>query len=227
MDQQKTGKFIQQLRKEQSMTQKELSERINVSDKAVSKWETGNGMPDMSSILTLSEVLGVSINELLSGERISPVDYSSKAEDNMVSLLQENEASRKGNGLQTVFGCVLAVISICMAALIPSMNHIIWYLDLPSFIEIAVICGSVVLLSGKKKKADILGVLQKTVIPAGLLVGVLGFIAVCGSADDASEIGRNASVVLLGPAYSILAYLVLTPVNIRLHSRKRGDCNDQ
>ena len=68
MDQIKTGKLIQILRKEQGLTQKELAQAVGVSDKAISKWENGNGFPDVSNMLDLCRNLHISVNELLAGE---------------------------------------------------------------------------------------------------------------------------------------------------------------
>lgn len=70
MDQTKTGKFISELRKEKEMTQTELAGIIGVSEKTVSKWETGRGMPEISTLPVLCETLGISVNELLTGERV-------------------------------------------------------------------------------------------------------------------------------------------------------------
>ena len=69
MDQKKTGEFIQQLRKAQGLTQKELADKLGISDKTVSKWETGNGLPDIASLSPLCKALGINVNELLSGEK--------------------------------------------------------------------------------------------------------------------------------------------------------------
>lgn len=74
MDNQKIGNFIAELRREKSMTQKELAEKMNVTDKAVSKWERGAGYPEITTIPTLADALGVSTSELLLGERISTDD---------------------------------------------------------------------------------------------------------------------------------------------------------
>lgn len=71
LDQQKIGGFIAERRKKQNMTQKQFAEKIGVSGKAVSKWETGRGMPDNSILMELCELLGTNVNELLSGEKIS------------------------------------------------------------------------------------------------------------------------------------------------------------
>ena len=68
MNQEKIGKFILELRKEKNMTQMELAEKIGVTDRAISKWENGRGMPDLSLLFPLCKELGVTINDLLSGE---------------------------------------------------------------------------------------------------------------------------------------------------------------
>ena len=71
MDQVKIGRFIAELRKEKSLTQRELAELMGVSDRTVSKWECGNGMPEMSMLMPLCQALQINVNELLSGERLS------------------------------------------------------------------------------------------------------------------------------------------------------------
>ncbi len=70
MDQIKTGQFIKTIRKEKNLTQREVAERLSISEKTVSKWETGNGLPEVGLMLPLCELLGISVNELLSGERL-------------------------------------------------------------------------------------------------------------------------------------------------------------
>ena len=94
MDQIKVGKFISTNRKLKHMTQRELADILGISDKTISKWETGNGLPEVSLMLPLCEALDISVNELLSGEKLSIINYQEKAEDNMLSLLKENEANR-------------------------------------------------------------------------------------------------------------------------------------
>lgn len=100
MDQIRTGKFIADMRKEKGLTQRQLADRLTISDKTVSKWECGNGLPEVALMLPLCEVLGVSVNELLSGERLSDADYRKKAEDNMMNLMEEREQNKKKVWLQ-------------------------------------------------------------------------------------------------------------------------------
>lgn len=83
MDKNITGRFIAELRKQKGFTQKELAEKLMVTDKAISRWETGKGLPDTSLLKPLGDVLGVSITELLSGKRIEEVDMKEQA-DNII-----------------------------------------------------------------------------------------------------------------------------------------------
>ena len=80
MDKEKTGQLITELRKEKGLTQKQLAEALNVTDKAVSKWERGLSFPDISMLEPISELLGVSIMEILAGERQSGEETMSREE---------------------------------------------------------------------------------------------------------------------------------------------------
>lgn len=95
MEQVKIGKFIQTMRKEQSLTQRDLAEKLNISDKTVSKWETGNGLPEVSLMLPLCKLLNISVNELLSGEKLDEKQYYKKAEENIMDLLKEKAEAKK------------------------------------------------------------------------------------------------------------------------------------
>ena len=95
MDQIKIGKFIADERKRKGYTQKQLSEKLAISDKTISKWERGNGFPEVSLLLPLCNELEITVNELLSGERVSEEEYLKKAEENMVNLVRETQESKK------------------------------------------------------------------------------------------------------------------------------------
>ena len=95
MDQIKIGRFIADERKRKGYTQKQLSEKLEISDKTISKWERGNGFPEVSLLLPLCNELEITVNELLSGERVSEEDYLKKAEENMVDLVREAQESKK------------------------------------------------------------------------------------------------------------------------------------
>ena len=93
MDQEKIGKFIGAMRKRQGMTQEQLGEKLGVTNKTISRWETGKYMPDIDKLQDLSALLGISVNELLAGERIEDTaDFQKQADANLVTALSENSA---------------------------------------------------------------------------------------------------------------------------------------
>lgn len=91
----KTGEFIAKCRKEKGLTQEKLAKKLFISEKTISKWECGKGFPDSSLILPLCEVLDISANELLSGERLTAETYKKSAEKNIVALKDANEKNIK------------------------------------------------------------------------------------------------------------------------------------
>ena len=95
MDQIKIGKFIAERRKSKNLTQFQLAEKLNITDRAISKWENGRSMPDSSIMLDLCKELEISVNELLSGEMIDMKDYDKKAEENLYNLNKSNEHKKK------------------------------------------------------------------------------------------------------------------------------------
>lgn len=111
MDQIKIGKFIADERKRKGYTQKKLSEKLEISDKTISKWERGNGFPEVSLLLPLCNELEITVNELLSGERVSEEDYLKKAEENMVNLVREAQESKK----KIVLSAMVAGLTIIAA----------------------------------------------------------------------------------------------------------------
>lgn len=111
MNQSKTGNFIAQLRKEKGLTQQELGDKLHVTDRAVSKWETGKCLPDTSLMPELCSILGISINELLSGEKIESQDYVDKAEAHLMELAEKN---RQLLNLEYVLGTVCSVVFIVL-----------------------------------------------------------------------------------------------------------------
>lgn len=112
MDATKCGAFIAKLRSEREMTQKELSEALNVSDKAISRWETGKGYPDVSSLMALSEFFSVSVNELLSGKRIDIESLSTTADKNVLEVIRKNERINKKQKKQVAIYTLLLIIAI-------------------------------------------------------------------------------------------------------------------
>lgn len=95
MNQEEIGKFISSCRKDKGLTQMQLAEMLNITNRAVSKWETGKSCPDVSIMLELCDILGITVNELLSGERIVMEDYQKKAEENLIELQSKKEKAQK------------------------------------------------------------------------------------------------------------------------------------
>ena len=121
MDQEKIGRFIATCRKEQNLTQEQLAEKLGVSNKTVSRWENGNSFPDVSMLQPLCDLLNISVNELLLGEKIPEDNYRKKVEENTIRILEECrfslesgkcfKSTSKTNGLG-VFGVVAIVFII-------------------------------------------------------------------------------------------------------------------
>lgn len=95
MDQIRIGKFIAECRKKKNLTQMELAEKMNITDRAVSKWENGKSMPDSSIMLDLCNILGISVNELLMGEMIEMKEYDQKTEELLVELAKQDELKNR------------------------------------------------------------------------------------------------------------------------------------
>ncbi|MCI5513715.1 MAG: helix-turn-helix domain-containing protein, partial [Clostridia bacterium] len=95
MDQIKIGKFIGTLRKEKGLTQEQLGEKLGVTNKTISRWENGNYMPDVEMLSLLSKEFDVSINELISGERLLAEDFKKAADDNLVTALNNSTFTLK------------------------------------------------------------------------------------------------------------------------------------
>ena len=111
MDQIKIGKFIQEKRKEKSLTQSELAEKLNVSDRAVSKWENGNCIPDVSNIQELCKILNITINDLFSGCVVDMKDNEKKLEENLLEMIKIKEQRDKELLiLETFIGVTVSII---------------------------------------------------------------------------------------------------------------------
>ena len=111
MDQIKTGKFIAGVRHERSLTQRQLAEILNISDKTVSKWECGKGFPEVSLIQPLCNALDISINELFAAEKISDSDFKEKAEDNIMKAIEKEIRENKKKIVITLIMVVVTLIA--------------------------------------------------------------------------------------------------------------------
>jgi len=112
MNQVKIGKFIAECRKKENLTQMQLAEKLNITDRAVSKWETGKAMPDTAIMLELCEILKISVNDLLCGEKIEMENKNPKNEQLLLDLSKELE-----NRNQTIWTAMWAIMAVSMIAL--------------------------------------------------------------------------------------------------------------
>lgn len=158
MDQEKIGKFIARCRKEKKMTQEQLAEKLFITDRAISKWERGLCLMDMSLLKPLSEILDVSINEILAGEKIEEKDIEKKSEENIIKLTELVNLKSMKYGIigMALFSIVLIIISL--------------FKDIPMSSIVSLLCvyNSITFLGRYKIRKD------KT----DLLTGILFFIAV-------------------------------------------------
>lgn len=205
------GRFIQEMRKQNGMTQKELAEQIGISDKTVSKWENGNGTPDTSMLLSLCQALGITVNELLSCERIPPENYPMKAEETIMTLMKENESVKKGNQFSRLMGG----LAICVAVIFLAISNcgisfpFSVYFDVPSMIILCLMVVGTVLISGVKGKERILGLLNKTILPIGTLVSLFSFVVAAYELTDLGALGPNMAIIALPIMYCAIVKIVV------------------
>lgn len=153
MDQVKIGKFISDERKAKGYTQKQLSELLGISDKTISKWECGNGFPEASLLLPLCNELEITVNELLTGERISQQNYKKKAEENMVNMIKEREENKKKLIPTIITGLIATISFITLIMVVAVYTEVIAVPVKILLIVIACVifgCGLMVAMEGER-----------------------------------------------------------------------------
>ena len=126
MDQIKIGKFIADERKTKKYTQRELADKLGISDKTISKWERGNGFPEVSLLLPLCNELNITVNELLSGERLQEVDYKKKAEENMVNLVKEAQENKKKIVMSALVATLVIIAAVPLFVIAGAFKMQVW-----------------------------------------------------------------------------------------------------
>ncbi len=120
MNQDKIGKFIAECRKNKGLTQKQLAEKLNITDRAVSKWENGRSFPDVMIMLDLCNELGISVNDLLNGEVITMENYKEKSEEMLLEMVKQREEKDKMLlTLEIIIG-VLGLVPLIFATFLAS-----------------------------------------------------------------------------------------------------------
>lgn len=246
MKQEKIGKFLCEARKEQGITQQQLADAIGVSNKTVSKWECGKGMPEISLISPLCQALQININEFITGERLSEETYSQKAEENMMKFIKETEEHKKRNsiwmlliiGAAVSFGLWYTILSNMGM----SMNWIL--LDKTALFAMVVVTAlfltgtkfagdfgtAFVLAVGKKNVSEeemlrakaAVKLVSKTWLVMGLLVSCVRFMAMVYVTESFALFLEALSVSMpmafIGVIYGLTGYLLLLPVEMKLES---------
>jgi transcriptional regulator with XRE-family HTH domain len=144
MNQEKIGKFISKCRKDKKMTQSELAEKLGVTDKSIGNWENGRNMPDLSLFKPLCDVLGITINDLLSGEKISKDKYQERFEENIVNTI--DYSTKRINKYSNVIGLLLVIFGLFI-----SMSAIMIFPSESSWGSIYSIFGVIIFLIGMSK----------------------------------------------------------------------------
>ena len=159
MDQRKIGQFIAEMRKEHGLTQRELADKLMISDKTVSKWERGNGLPEVSLMMPLCDVLQISVNELLSGTRLLSSEYKKNAEENIMRLMNETQRAKRSLWLG-----ILAVVVTFLAGL--TLIMLSGFLEMENWMRIVLIVIGFVTL----EPWDMPGYDSKVIMAAGCFV---------------------------------------------------------
>ena len=135
MNQIKIGKFIAAKRKEQNLTQEKLAEKLGITDRAVSKWETGKSLPDASIMLELCALLGITVNDLLCGEVVSMENYNEQMEKSLIELVKQKEQSDKRLlTMEIVIGLISTIFLFAMLAvgiIFMTLEKPIWAFIIP------------------------------------------------------------------------------------------------
>ena len=167
MNQEKIGKFIAECRKNKNMTQTELAEKLGVTDKSIGNWENGRNMPDLSLFKTLCEILGITINDLLSGEKISKDKYQEKFEENIVNTI--DYSNKKIKKYSHVIGLILVVFGLFI-----SLSALIMFPSESSWGSIYSVFGIIIFVIGISKITNKLKISIRLLIISLIMFGSLG-----------------------------------------------------
>ena len=210
MNQIDTGKFIASCRKEKGLTQAQLAEKLNITDRAVSKWETGKCMPDSSIMLELCNILDVTVNELLSGERIEMNNYEEKVSENLIELKRKDENNMNKNTIISIIYTITMVIGILVCCIydVAISGTLTWSLITLSSILITWIASFPVILLGKK------GVLVAMVAISILILPFMYILSILIKVNEVFNIGAIMSI------YTLVFLWIIYILYYRLKERK-------
>lgn len=233
MNQTEIGEFIAKCRKEKKLTQAQLAERLNITDRAVSKWETGKSMPDSSIMLELCEILGITVNELLSGEEIDIESYEKKADENLIALKRKDENNMTKNAvISLLFSATLLIgIMVCLICNIAISGNLTWSLIPISSIVFVWVVSFPSIILGKKGMLISLISLSAFVIPylfllsrlikvkevfsVGVIMAVASILFLWVIAAIWNRVGKTRKLIALGMIF-LLAIPFMVIINVIL-----------
>ena len=135
MNQEKIGKFIAENRKSKKITQSELAEKLGVTDRAISNWENGKNMPDLSLFKPLCDILDITINELISGEKINNKEYNEKLEENLINTIDYIDKKKNNtNNIKSISILILGILGLFLSQFITNDNQEANYINIVSMI---------------------------------------------------------------------------------------------
>ena len=216
MDTVKISNFILMARTKAGLTQKELADKIGVSDKTISKWETGKSLPDISYYETLCDALNIKVNELLSGEYLNEEIYLEKAETNIVEIIRENKFSKKKVVAKLFAGLALFIAAALLIGILSSLNLsevIAGLFDLPTLVILVFINLGAILISGKRSLGDILFLLRHIAIPAGVLLSIISLAMAVSEISDINNLAAYMVIALLSTLYGIIEYILVVIIS--------------
>ena len=171
MNQEQIGKFIAKCRKDKKMTQQELTSLLGVTDKSVGNWENGRNMPDLSLFKPLCDILEITINDLMSGEKISKEKYQEKFEENIVNTIAYS--NKKINKYSHVIGLILVVFGLLIA-----LSAVIMFPSESSWGSIYSVFGIIIFVIGICKITNKLKMWIRLLLVFLVMIGSLGIMMI-------------------------------------------------
>lgn len=250
MDATKIGAFIAERRKLKTLTQQELADRLHLSNRTISKWECGKGIPDSSIMLELCEVLDISVNELLCGENISNEEYRLKADKNILALIDTPLNTNKQNLLSILFSLLTELIlvifiTICIYANVMNGTTLYDYIDIPATLIVVGTVAIILVITGLYKDYirafkvsfyfcdDILieeiencvvsvKIVMLSAFLSGLALSVASLIGTMANTTTANAVALKPAIAvsLLGLLYGVLVCIIMIPLLGRLYKFK-------
>lgn len=204
MNQTEIGKFIAKCRKEKKLTQMQLAEKLNITDRAVSKWETGKSMPDSSIMLELCNILGITVNELLSGEEIDTENmesYEKRLDENLITLKRKDENNMKKNVMISILysGTFLTGIMVCLICNLAISGNLTWSLIPISSIVFAWVISFPSIILGKR------GIIVSLISLSVFIIPYLFLLSSLIKVKEVLSIGAGMAVVSIVFLWSIAA----------------------